>query len=222
MRIWSRTVACERAQTGVTLAAAPSCITHDSELPPVRIDRRLKEWSHPAVRLHAVQEDCGFLQHQTFFGRSRRHSRTIAPSPKRRWDKPSGQNFASYDELSQSVRSMTSPALFTTLENFTVKNVWKLRGLPASRDRYSSCYFLLTTCRINDEQLCVPLDSTCTQLQLCVVHLIPHAHNCSYLYHLIPHAHKCSYVYHLIPHAHNFSYVYHLISHAHNCSYVTT
>ena len=70
--------------------------------------------------------------------------------------------------------------------------------------------------------MCSPLDSTCTQLQLCVLHLIPHAHNCSYLYHLIPHAHKCSYVYHWIPHAHNFSYVYYLISHTHNCSYVTT
>ena len=92
-----------RAGRAVQGEIDPRGITHDSELPPVRIDRRLKEWSHPAVRLHAVQEDCGFLQHHTFLGRSRRHSRTIAPSPKRRWDKPSGQNFASYDELYQSV-----------------------------------------------------------------------------------------------------------------------
>ena len=28
--------------------------------------------------------------------------------------------------------------------------------------------------------------------------MIPHEHNCSYVYHLIPHAYKCSYVYHLI------------------------
>ena len=33
---------------------------------------------------------------------------TIAPSPKRRWDKPSGRNFASYDELYQSMLPFSS------------------------------------------------------------------------------------------------------------------
>ena len=77
-------------------------------------------WSaRPPRRIQTKEDRQRALQGRKARGRLPRHSRaiaqehqgkpqTIAPSPKRRWDKPSGRNFASYDELYQSMLPFSS------------------------------------------------------------------------------------------------------------------